>query len=41
MGEQPDSPQPILGNWGRFYLVVVVNTILVYGLLLLFSAFAR
>jgi len=39
--KEPDPPPPILGNWGCFYLVVVVNTILVYGLLLLFSAFAR
>ena len=41
MGEETDSPPPILGTWRRFYFVVVVNTLLVYGLLLLFSVFAR
>ena len=41
MGEETDAPPPILGNWGRFYFVVVVNTLLVYALLLLFSVFAR
>ncbi len=41
MKESEDQPPPILGTWPRFYAVVVVNTLLVYGLLLLFSAFAR
>jgi hypothetical protein len=41
MGLEPDSPPPILGTWRRFYFVVVVNTFLVYALLLLFSLFAR
>ncbi len=36
-----DAPPPIFGTWPRFYAIVVVNTLLVYGLLLLFSAFAR
>ncbi len=41
MKEEPAPPPPILGTWRLLYLVVVVNTVLVYGLLLLFSAFAR
>jgi hypothetical protein len=41
MGEEADSPPPIFRTWRRFYFVVIVNTLLVYGLLLLFSAFAR
>jgi len=36
-----DAPPPILGSWRRFYFVVVLNTLLVYALLLLFSRFAR
>jgi hypothetical protein len=36
-----DPPPPIFGTWSRFYTVVVVNTLLVYGLLLLFEALAR
>lgn len=36
-----DDPPPIFGTWPRFYAVVIANTLLVYGLLLLFSAFAR
>ena len=41
MGEETDPPPPILGTWRRFYIVVVVNTLLVYALPLLFSVFAR
>jgi hypothetical protein len=41
MKEGAESPPPILGTWRRFYFVVVVNTLLVYALLLLFSVFAR
>ena len=41
MKEIEDPPPPIFGTWSRFYTVVVFNTLLVYGLLLLFSAFAR
>ena len=41
MSQEPDSPPPILGTWRRFYAVVVLNTILVYALLVLFSRFAR
>lgn len=36
----PDQPPPVLGSWKRFYAVVIVNTIIVYGLLLLFSYYA-
>jgi hypothetical protein len=41
MGEEIDSPPPILGTWRRFYAVVIANTLLVYFLLFLFSRFAR
>jgi hypothetical protein len=41
MKEGIDGPPPIFGSWRRFYAVVIANTLLVYGLLLLFSAFAR
>ena len=37
----PDPPPPIFGTWKGFYTVVIANTLLVYVLLLLFSAFAR
>jgi hypothetical protein len=40
-GEEPDAPPPLFGSWPRFYVIVVANTLLVYVLLLLFSAFAR
>jgi hypothetical protein len=36
-----DPPPPVFGTWGRFYAVVVANTVFVYLLLLLFSRFAR
>ena len=36
-----DAPPPIFGTWARFYGVVIANTLLVYVLLLLFSAYAR
>jgi hypothetical protein len=39
--ETEDPPPPIFGTWSRFYAVVVVNTLVVYGLLLLFEALAR
>lgn len=41
MKEGADPPPPIFGTWPRFYTVVVLNTLLVYVLLLVFSAFAR
>ncbi len=41
MSKEPDSPPPVLGTWRRVYLVVVANTLFVYLLLLLFSAYAR
>jgi hypothetical protein len=41
MGQETDSPPPILGTWRRFYAVTIANTLLVYLLLLLFSRFAR
>jgi hypothetical protein len=41
MGQEIDSPPPILGTWRRFYAVVIANTLLVYLLLLLFSRLAR
>jgi hypothetical protein len=36
----PDLPPPILGTWRRFYGVVILNTVLVYILLLLFSYYS-
>lgn len=39
-GEE-DAPPPVFGTWPRFYAVVVLNTLLTYLLLVLFSAFAR
>ena len=41
MPKEPDSPPPVFGTWARFYTVVVANTLLVYLLLILFSAYAR
>jgi hypothetical protein len=41
MSEEPDSPPPVFGTWRRFYGVVVLNTLLVYALLVLFSRYAR
>lgn len=35
-----EEPPPIFGSWGRFYLVVVLNTGFVYLLLILFSQYA-
>ena len=37
----PDELPPVLGTWGRFYAVVIANTLLVYRLLFLFSYFTR
>jgi hypothetical protein len=39
--ETEDPPPPIFGTWPRFYAIVVANTLLLYGLLLLFEALAR
>ena len=33
----PDEPPPVLGSWGRLYVAVIVNTLVVYLLLFLFS----
>ncbi|HEY7816996.1 MAG TPA: hypothetical protein VIG29_02175 [Vicinamibacteria bacterium] len=41
MTSDPEPPPPLFGSWPRFYAAVLLNTLLVYGLLLLFSAFAR
>lgn len=41
MDKEPDVPPPIFGTWGRFYAVVIANTLLTYLLLVLFSAYAR
>ena len=41
MDKEPDLPPPIFGTWGRFYAVVVANTLVTYLLLVLFSAYAR
>jgi hypothetical protein len=40
-GQADDPPPPVLGTWGRFYAVVVANTLFVYLLLVLFSRFAH
>lgn len=37
----PDDPPPVFGSWGRFYAVVIANTLVVYLLLFLFSHFFR
>ena len=39
--KEPDGAPPVFGTWPRFYAVVVANTIFVYLLLILFSAYAR
>jgi hypothetical protein len=36
----PEEPPPIFGSWTRFYVVVIVNTAVVYLLLYLFSLYA-
>ena len=41
MSKEPETPPPVFGTWRTFYAVVVGNTILVYLLLILFSAYAR
>ena len=41
MSKEPDTPPPVFGSWGRFYGVVIASTLLVYLLLILFSAYAR
>jgi len=41
MSKEPDTPPPVFGTWGRFYAVVIANTLLTYLLLILFSAYAR
>lgn len=41
MSKEPETPPPVFGTWGRFYAVVVANTLLTYLLLVLFSRFAR
>ena len=38
---EPDPPPPYFGTWGRVYAIVVLNTILIYLLLVLFSNAAR
>lgn len=34
-----DELPPVFGTWGRFYAVVIANTLVVYLLLFLFSFF--
>ena len=41
MDKEPDLPPPIFKTWGRFYAVVIANTLVTYLLLVLFSAYAR
>lgn len=36
----PEAPPPVFGTWKRFYMVVIINTLVTYLLLLLFSNFA-
>ena len=36
----PEAPPPVFRTWRRFYIVVIVNTLVVYLLLLSFSHFA-
>ena len=38
---EPDEPPPVFGTWGRFYAVVIANTLVVYLLLFLFSHYFR
>ena len=37
----PDEPPPVFRTWGRFYAVVIANTLVVYLLLFLFSHYFR
>ena len=37
----PDERPPVFGSWGRFYAVVIANTLVVYLLLFLFSHYFR
>ena len=39
--KEPDLPPPIFDTWIRFYAFVIANTLFVFVLLLLFSAYAR
>lgn len=39
--KEPELPPPVFRTWRRFYAVVVANTLLVYLLLVLFSAYSR
>ncbi len=41
MDKEPDLPPPIFKTWGRFYAIVIANTLVTYLLLVLFSAYAR
>ncbi len=36
----PEAPPPVFGTWKRFYAFVIINTLVIYLLLLLFSHFA-
>ncbi len=38
---EPAEPPPVFGTWGRFYAVVIANTLVVYLLLFLFSHYFR
>lgn len=33
----PDAPPPVFGTWKRFYTIVIINTLVTYLFLLLFS----
>lgn len=35
-----DDPAPLLGSWRRWYVLVIVNTLLIYLALWLFSVWA-
>jgi hypothetical protein len=37
---ETDEPPPVLGSWKNFYVVVVVNTVIVFLLLWLFSYYS-
>ena len=39
--EGVDAPPPILGTWSWFYAVIILNTLVVYFMLLLFSVLTR
>jgi len=41
MSKETDTKPPVFGTWGRFYAVVIANTLLTYLLLILFSIYAR